>query len=173
MPTTEAEQHRVGTVSLRPLAPSDAAAVAELSNDPAVLHMLSFLTYPVTTADIERWLGAQPDTHQWLVACAEDGRAVGVAGIHPDQQGGAEIGFWLGREHWGRGYATEIARSVATLAQEQGYRPVWAVVLPDNPASVRVLEKCGFVRDGEAVRFYRQRGEERPVHRYRLPGGRR
>lgn len=171
-PTIETDQLRTARLSLRPLVRSDAAAMAALSNDPAVVDTLSFLTYPVTEADIENWIGAQPDLREWQVACrAWDGRLVGIAGIHPDDRGGAEIGFWLGRDQWGQGFATEIAQAIAGLAKERGYLPIWAVVLPDNLASIRVLEKCGFVRDGEARRFYRQRAEELTVHRFRLPDG--
>ena len=94
---------------------------------------------------------------------------MGAGGIHPDDEGGAEVGFWIGRDHWRQGYASEVADAVVCLARNRGYRPVWASVLPDNAASVRVLEKTGFIRDGEARRKYRLRGTEELVHRYRLP----
>lgn len=172
MPTIEAERIRTARLSLCPAVKDDAACIAATGNDPAVLRNLSFLTYPLGAGDIERLIGDRPETHLWLsVRRLEDGEIVGVAGLHAESDGGAEIGFWLGSAHWGRGYATEIARALAGLARGRGYDPVWAVVVADNRASVRVLEKAGFIRDGEAVRHYRQRAEDLTVERYRLSGG--
>lgn len=155
---------------LTPAVPDEAAAIAATCNDLAVLHNLSFLTYPVGAGDLARLITERPDTDLWLTVRARESEAViGVAGLHADADGGAEIGFWLAPDQWGRGYATEIAAALAQLARELGFDPVWAVVLPDNAGSCRVLEKAGFVRDGEAVRYYRQRAAELAVHRYRLP----
>ncbi len=170
MPTIEAEGLRTARLSLRPLLRSDAEAVAAMSNDFEVLNSLSFFPFPLTAEFLEGWVDRQPDNYQWLLAVrTQDERPVGAAGIHPDGEGGVEIGYWIGRDHWGQGYGSEIADAVVTLARNCGYRPIWASVLPDNPASVRVLEKTGFIRDGEARRTYRLRGTEEVVHRYRLP----
>ncbi len=54
-----------------------------------------------------------------------------------------EIGYWVGREHWGKGLAT---RAVAEFLAEFRERPVYATVVVTNQPSVRVLEKCGFRR---------------------------
>ena len=171
MPTIEAEGVRTARLSLRPLRRSDAETVAAMSDDYEVLIRLSFLPFPLTAEYLERWIDEQPEDFQWLLAVrTQDARAVGVAGIHPDDEGGAEIGFWIGRDHWGRGYASEIAGAVVELAGCRGYDPVWAVVLPDNAASIRVLEKAGFIREGTARRQYRLRGSVEIVHRYRLAG---
>jgi ribosomal-protein-alanine N-acetyltransferase len=61
----------------------------------------------------------------------------------------AEIGYILRRDRWGRGYATEAANLVIDFAiQQLGMHRVWAVCDPENPASVRVLEKCGMQCEG-------------------------
>jgi RimJ/RimL family protein N-acetyltransferase len=58
-----------------------------------------------------------------------------------EESGRRLVGYWLGREHWGRGLATEaLAAFLDSIAQ----RPLHALVSRDNPASLRVLEKCGF-----------------------------
>jgi RimJ/RimL family protein N-acetyltransferase len=51
------------------------------------------------------------------------------------------VGYWIDREHWGRGLAT---RALVALLEEVEERPLYAYVVPDNVASRRVLEKCGF-----------------------------
>lgn len=60
---------------------------------------------------------------------------------------GREVGYWLGREFWGRGHATEALRQFLALVPE---RPLFAHVAPHNAGSLRVLEKCGFTPIGEA-----------------------
>lgn len=61
-----------------------------------------------------------------------------------EQDGLRLIGYWIGREHWGRGVAT---KAVGLFVAEQPTRPVHAHVATHNAGSIRVLEKCGFVRD--------------------------
>jgi RimJ/RimL family protein N-acetyltransferase len=54
------------------------------------------------------------------------------------------LGYWVGREYWGRGVAT---RALALLVDEMSIRPLFAHVAAHNIGSIRVLEKCGFRRD--------------------------
>ncbi len=63
---------------------------------------------------------------------------------------GRAVGYWIGREHWGKGIAT---RALTLLLAEIDERPLIAFVAAHNKGSIRVLEKCGFVRrEGEASR---------------------
>ena len=71
---------------------------------------------------------------------------------------GDQVGYWIGRVHWGRGYATSALRLLIELAQRRGIPRLDAYVYPDNAASVRVLEHNGFVRHGEVQRDLPQRG---------------
>jgi RimJ/RimL family protein N-acetyltransferase len=57
------------------------------------------------------------------------------------QEGEREVGYWIGREHWGKGVATQALRQFLDLVKE---RPLYAHVAKHNTASLRVLEKCGF-----------------------------
>lgn len=74
-----------------------------------------------------------------------DGQVAGNV-VSWEQDGRRLVGYWLGREFWGRGLATA---ALAELVQELGTRPLHAWVASTNAGSVRVLEKCGFVRVGE------------------------
>jgi RimJ/RimL family protein N-acetyltransferase len=56
-------------------------------------------------------------------------------------EGRREVGYWIGREFWGRGVAT---RALSAFMQEVEERPIYAGVAETNVASIRVLEKCGF-----------------------------
>jgi RimJ/RimL family protein N-acetyltransferase len=74
------------------------------------------------------------------VVCA-DGVVVGSINISPDQ-GVDSIGYWIAREHWGRGIATA---AVALMLREFTRRPLMATAAGHNRPSIRVLEKSGFV----------------------------
>lgn len=70
---------------------------------------------------------------------------------------GPEIGYWLGREHWGKGIASA---AVATFLQEVTRRPLYARAASDNVASLRVLEKAGFKEIGREMFFANMRGAD-------------
>jgi RimJ/RimL family protein N-acetyltransferase len=78
----------------------------------------------------------------WTVV--SDGAVAGNIGWEDD--GRRLVGYWIGREFWGRGLAT---RAVAEVLEVVDARPVHAYVVKCNVASIRVLEKSGFVRVGE------------------------
>jgi RimJ/RimL family protein N-acetyltransferase len=67
-----------------------------------------------------------------------------------------EVGYWIGREHWGRGLATAALKEILSLCAE---RPLHAHVAKHNTASIRVLEKCGFRLLGEDPEFSTSDGE--------------
>lgn len=67
-----------------------------------------------------------------------------------------EVGYWLGREYWDRGIASEALSAFLGL---ETARPLFAHVAKHNPASLRVLEKCGFTVIGEEPEFFRADGE--------------
>ncbi len=74
-----------------------------------------------------------------------------------EQSGEREVSYWLGREFWGKGIATK-ALSLYQDAVPQ--RPIYARAARDNIGSIRVLEKCGFIRIGVGKGFADARGEE-------------
>lgn len=74
-----------------------------------------------------------------------------------DGEGGRYVGYWLAREHWGRGVAT---RALALLVDEEACRPLMAYVVSDNAPSRRVLEKCGFRAIGQEEGFSASRGAD-------------
>jgi RimJ/RimL family protein N-acetyltransferase len=108
---------------------------------------------PYTAADAEAWLAlarTNPELAGWAIEV--DGHAVGCIGLKPLADvyaRSAHIGYWLGEPFWGRGIVTAALGAVSELALGQpGYLRLEAPVFAWNPASMRVLEKCGFVREG-------------------------
>ena len=99
----------------------------------------------------------------WMIEL-RDGTHVGelcFKGVSPD--GTVEIGYGIDEHYQGHGYATEAVSAVASwAAQQEGIKCVEAEAEEDNPASLRVLEKSGFVPTGE-------RGEEGPRFVWKKP----
>ena len=92
-----------------------------------------------------------------LAVLLKSGVFIGMCGVHPSQDW--EIGYWLGRPFWGRGYATEACgRAVAWAFDELKAETLNAGWFHDNPASGRVLTKLGFRAAGEEERSCFSRG---------------
>jgi [ribosomal protein S5]-alanine N-acetyltransferase len=109
--------------------------------------------HPYTRADAERWVGfavaADPEVD---FAIEFNGELVGGIGLTlgaGEDRHSAELGYWLGEEAWGKGVATAAVRCFAAFAGSTfGLWRIFAVPFSDNAASVRVLEKAGFEREG-------------------------
>lgn len=84
-----------------------------------------------------------------------DGEVAGNVGSW-EQDGRQLVGYWLGREFWGRGLATA---ALAEFVQELEVRPLHAWVASSNLGSIRVLEKCGFVQVGSRAEHDERFGE--------------
>jgi RimJ/RimL family protein N-acetyltransferase len=109
--------------------------------------------HPYTDADARRWLRlAQTDPGATGWAIEVDGEAAGGIGLVPlaDVHARcAHIGYWLGEARWGRGIMTAVVRSVSEQALSDGsFLRLEAPVFAWNPASMRVLEKCGYSKEG-------------------------
>ena len=91
----------------------------------------------------ERW-PAGP----YLILSREDGRLLGATGLAFETPYRASTGYVLARDVWGRGYATEVLRVMVDLAPSLGIQRLYAICHAQHRASARVLEKCGFEREG-------------------------
>ena len=99
---------------------------------------------------VRRSLAEDPRRRTLVVRAIEvDGEVAGNIGSW-EQDGRQLVGYWLGREFWGRGLATA---ALAEFVEELSTRPLHAWVAASNVGSIRVLEKCGFVRVGEHTQY--------------------
>ena len=104
-----------------------------------------------------RWERLREDSTVTTRTIADGGVVVGTIGSW-DADDGREVTYWLGREHWGKGYAT---RALAEYLRDvEPTRPLFGVCAHDNVGSRRVLEKCGFRLVGEGSGFANARGAE-------------
>jgi RimJ/RimL family protein N-acetyltransferase len=145
-------------IALRPVHDSDLPVFFRQMNDPESLRMAAFT--PKDPADRDafdaHWkrIRALPGVRNRTVLA--DGDVVGSAAVY-GEPGEREVTYWIDRAYWGKGIATAVLRD---LLAEEPERPLHARVAADNPASRRVLEKCGFVVSGHDRGFANARGEE-------------
>ena len=146
--------------TLRRYRGDDLDALVEIANDPNVTRwMTAGFPYPYTPRDGERWLDiATLDDPPNNLVIEAGGAFAGAIGILPrsgEHHGSAIFGYWLGRRFWGRGIATDAARTMARYAfQSRGLRRLEASVFVPNAASARVLEKAGFTLEGRLRESY-------------------
>ncbi|MCP1468631.1 RimJ/RimL family protein N-acetyltransferase [Sphingobium sp. OAS761] len=139
---------RTPRLLLRPGWTEDAPALARTINDGAVLRNLARAPNPYRLDDAEAFLALpqHPQLPRLLAFTRTQGapRLVGGCGIHVDDAGTPELGYWIARPYWGLGFATEAARAVLSMARANGIANVRACHFADNPASGNVLRKLGF-----------------------------
>ena len=141
-------------LTLRPGWREDAPALAAAIAHENVVRMLARAPWPYRLDDAEAFL-TRPnriDEPSFLIFEHVGGEAVlvGGIGVHRDEAGERELGYWLTPAAWGRGLMTEAAGAVVeTLAMTLGITRLVSGHFVDNPASGRVLAKTGFVPTGE------------------------
>lgn len=137
-------------VILRSFALPDAPRVAELCGEHAVAAMTARIPHPYTTAMALAWIeglsGADDPAREFVYAVLrrDDALLVGAVGLRSDPGAADTIGYWIGQPFWGRGYATAAASAAIALGfTALELSEVEATHLARNPASGRVMAKCG------------------------------
>ena len=142
-----------GNVRLRAWRMDDVDSLVRHANDALVSRGLGHrFPYPYTDQDARIFIGQGlhlPDEKTWAIEI--NGEASGGIGVHPGEgveRHSAELGYWLGRAYWNEGIASAaVAAMVPHAMHELRLYRLQARVFADNPASMRVLQKCGFVHE--------------------------
>jgi len=156
---------------LRPPHEDDVLDLARLANNRRIAEMLARMPHPYGEAEARAFIAmAQRENRPgatYAVTLAETGAFVGCAALEATDRG-LEMGYWIGQPHWGQGFATEAAHALVDLAFRA--TPVDALHVACrviNPASRRVIHKCGFQYAGQGMLNSLVAGQV-PVERYRL-----
>jgi RimJ/RimL family protein N-acetyltransferase len=170
---TESVALKTARLMLRPPVPADSKAIARLANDRRIAENLRRLPHPYSRADADAFLDYLSRARQETVFLIEaEGTACGMIGLDFGNEDGPEIGYWLGVAHWGKGFATEAVRAVIDHAfEDHGIDELFGGARVTNPASRRVLEKCGFQWTGVQLYRFVALGSSTPVDRFRLNRG--
>jgi RimJ/RimL family protein N-acetyltransferase len=136
----------VSTVELRDVVEADLPVLYAHQRDPESTRLAAFPPRD-EPAFMAHWARILVDPSLVAKAILVDGQVAGNV-VSFDQGGQRLVGYWLGREFWGRGVATQ---ALSAFLDEVPERPLHARVAKHNVGSIRVLEKCGFVVSGEDV----------------------
>ncbi len=155
-------------IHLSEFQPSDQAACLEHLTEKEIYERTLRIPFPYTEADFHAWLGIVEQTTKqqgravhWAIRDSNDSLigGLGFDGFQLGKSHRAEIGYWLAKPYWGRGIMTAVVRRACDFAfAEFGLAKITAHVFPDNSASARVLEKCGFRQEGVLRKHYREDG---------------
>jgi RimJ/RimL family protein N-acetyltransferase len=159
---------------LRAPCPQDAAAVAHLINDRRIAENTARIPHPYSVADAETFLAGvnRGDGEIALLITLPSGELIGGCGIGFLSDPDPEIGYWIGLPYWRHGYATEAAHALIDHAfGTLGYPRLVSGARVSNPASRRVLEKCGFQWTGVVLTRVKALGSSVPVDRFLLDRG--
>jgi RimJ/RimL family protein N-acetyltransferase len=137
---------------------SDKNALVSHLNDRDIYDRTLRIPFPYTDADAEEWLALVAKITQQqgrpvhFALRSTDDSLIGGCGFDGFQVGEshrAEVGYWLARPYWGRGIMTAVVQRLCRHAfDEFGLVKITAHVFSHNPASARVLAKCGFEEEG-------------------------
>jgi RimJ/RimL family protein N-acetyltransferase len=151
---------------------ADAKAIARLANDRRVAENTARIPHPYHVDDAEQFIaGANRQVGEATLVVLLKGELIGMCGVEP-REGAAEIGYWIGGPYWNRGFATEAVRALIDHAfGELEHEALQAGARVSNPASRRVLEKCGFQWTGVGLYRIRAINSSAPLDRFRLDRG--
>jgi RimJ/RimL family protein N-acetyltransferase len=156
----------------------DAKTVAALANDRRIAENTARIPHPYKTADAEGFIAGanKADGEAVFLITLRDETVIGACGIVLQklmgQERTPELGYWLGVPYWGKGYVTEAQHAVIDYAfTDLEHAALQAGARVTNPASRRVLEKCGFQWTGVGLYRISAIKSSAPIDRFRLERG--
>jgi len=160
-------------LSLRRPTLADVKAIARLANDRRIAENTRRLPHPYSlehAVEFVRCTVAEPREIAFLIE--NNFAPVGMVGINMTDEQAPELGYWLGVDHWGRGFGTEAARAaIDYFFEEFCGEQLFAGARVTNPASRNILEKCGFQWSGVELHRFEALGCSTPVDKFRLSRG--
>jgi RimJ/RimL family protein N-acetyltransferase len=147
-------------LTYRPIDPRDASRIAVLAGDWDIARMTARIPHPYSLVDADQWI-ASIGGDEFVRAIEHQGELIGAVGYIEHDREQAEIGYWIGKPWWGRGFATEAAEALVrhcfTTARIDRLTCCHFV---DNPASARIIAKLGFRLVGPCTAWSEARGAE-------------
>ena len=151
----------------------DAKTIAVLANDRRIAENTARIPHPYRLADAEDFISsANLGSETQFVIALRNGAIIGSCGFGQIDRHPREIGYWLGIKHWSKGYATEAVRAMIDhVFTDLDCEAIQSAARVTNPASRRVLEKCGFQWTGAGLQRVRALSSSVPIDRFRLDRG--
>ena len=158
-------------VRLRPLIIDDAVHYERLLGDDwNTIKTTATIPHPCTEAAAREWIAQRMSKHPNLFAILRqpDDEFVGAIGLVEQSSDAFEVGYWIGREHSGNGYAFAAVQLVVALARALKLPKLLAGTFPENATSAHILKKAGFVFTGTIEMDLPLRGGLRKSNEYEL-----
>ncbi|MXP24509.1 GNAT family N-acetyltransferase [Altererythrobacter indicus] len=162
---------RTDRLFLRPVFEEDWRSIHDGLSDPQVVRMLSNAPWPYQAEHAREFVKRPQDPFfpRFAITLPDEKGAPLIGHValtlHED---GPEIGYWIRRDRWGQGYASEAGEGLLNVARMLGHKQVYGGHYLDNPASGRVLQRLGFQRTGVLRKLASKGrgGEAAPAYRY-------
>lgn len=144
-------------IILRPWTDSDAEALYKYASDPEVGPRAGWPPHNSLEESLDIIRTVFHNDTTWAIVLKETGEAIGAMGYGPScdcnlpsREGEPTVGYWVARPYWGRGICTEALRlMISNIQSDTEIASLISGHFTDNPASGRVMEKCGFIPTGE------------------------
>ncbi|MGV8086050.1 MAG: GNAT family N-acetyltransferase [Candidatus Woesearchaeota archaeon] len=141
--------------SVRNWIPGDEKELAKQGNNPKIArNLIDTFPSPYTLSDAKKWIKLHKDSKKNNFAIIINKKVAGCVGFSfkdGDKAHTAVMGYWLGEEYWGKGYATKVAKLIVNYIFDNfKIERIEAKVYIWNPPSAKVLEKTGFKLEGTA-----------------------
>ena len=165
-----------GRIYLRPWLESDAAVLYQYASDPEVGPRAGWPPHKSVEESLEVIRTVFNDvTCTWAIVLSQTGEPIGAMGYGPScecrlpaREGEPLIGYWVARPYWNQGICTEALQlMIDHIRETTDIRSLISGHFIDNPASGRVMEKCGFIPTGETV-VDPDQGRDTPIRVLRL-----
>lgn len=162
---------------LRPWRESDAATLFKYASDPDVGPRAGWPPHQSVDESLELIKTVFSGEGMWAVELKETSEAIGCVGYLPTaasnldiDEDQCEVGYWIAKPYWNKGICTEAMLAVVDYCfNVKGFEVLWGDYFPENPASGRVMEKCGFIDTGREVLCPTlEIGSDKPVRVMRL-----
>lgn len=151
---------------------SDAEALFKYASDPDVGPRAGWPPHQSVEESLKVIKDIFSNGHTWALELKKTGEPIGCMGYYDVGESNieigpedAELGYWIAKPYWNQGLCTEALRAMIDWCfNKKGFQVLWSDFFVDNPASGRVMEKCGFRDTGETnMLSHLYRGDERPV----------
>lgn len=165
-------------IILRPWSEDDAEGLFKYASDPDVGPGAGWAPHKSVEESREIICQYFSNDHTWAIELKEKGEVIGCMGyLLPDEsnigigENDAEVGYWVAKPYWNQGICTEALRLIVDYCfKEKDFQNIWGDFFEDNPASGRVMVKCGFHETGDISYCNHLYGaNNRPVKILKLP----
>jgi RimJ/RimL family protein N-acetyltransferase len=164
--TSECVSPQTARLCLRAPVEQDSEAIAAIAGDWEIARRLARVPHPYTAADLRFFFDQVVRTEPtWAIIWRQTDKLIGMVGLSPaSDDRSAELGYYVSRDYWGQGVATEAGQAIVRVAFETfGYHKLTSGYFADNPASGRVLAKLGFTVVGNSHRRCLAESRDKPA----------